>query len=457
MPTLREEHIAPHRERFLHELIDFCRQPSISSTGEGVREMSLMVAERLRRLGATTRSFTVGQSFPYVFAEIGSGPRTLLIYNHYDVQPARREDGWLHDPFEPQLRDGRMFARGVADNKANLLFRIQALETYMQAHGDLPLRVCFLMDGEEEIGSPHLTRFLHQHSDLIQAHGCIWESGRKGHDNRPLLHLGVRGILYVELSIEAPCNEVHSSWASIVQNPAFHLLGRLRQALESLTDETGRPTFGNLLESVTPPTPDDLDLLDDIPFDLATFQVERNILLREELQHKQEALRRLFFEPTCNICGLYVGYGAPGVKTIIPRRAVAKVDFRLPCGLTPDLVEARLRTHLHTHGFADVHVQRLGALLPGRTPLDAEIVRVTRRAVQKTYGVQPIIYPVIPASGPMYELCHANGIPALTFGTGHAGDNVHAANENIYLDDYFQAIQAFGDIIRYFGAGSPEA
>ncbi len=447
---LSASQIAPHRERYLHELLAFCRQRSISSTGEGMLAMSQMVLDRLHRLGARTSLFTVGQSYPYIYAEIGQGPRTLLLYNHYDVQPARREDGWVNDPFEPEIRDGRIFARGVADNKANLLFRIQGVESYMHTYGELPLRVCFLIDGEEEIGSPHLERFVHQHNDLIRADGCLWEGGRKGFDDRPLLYLGVRGILFLELCLPAATSEIHSSWANIVENPAFALLDRLRAALATLTDSLGRPVFGGLLDDLPEPTATDLDLIERIPFDLATFQVERDVLLRNGLHDARDALRRLFFEPTCNICGLTVGYGAPGIKTVVPNRAVAKLDFRLPVGLTPDQVEARLRTHLHSHGFADIHVQRLGALLPARTDPHADLVRVTREAVQTVYGVEPIIYPTMPASGPMYELCHAQGIPALTFGAGHAGDNVHAANENIYVDDYFQAMQAFGDILWRF-------
>ncbi|NJL32964.1 MAG: M20/M25/M40 family metallo-hydrolase [Chloroflexaceae bacterium] len=261
---------------------------------------------------------------------MAKAPRTLLVYNHYDVQPARREDGWLNDPFAPEIRDGRVYARGVADNKGNLLFRLHAIEAYCAAYGSLPLRVCFVIDGEEEIGSPHLTRFVHQHNDLIRADGCIWESGRKGDDDRPLLQLGVRGILFLELSIHSPANEIHSSWANIVENPSFMLMDRLRRALETLTDAAGRPTFDNLLHDLPTPSEADLTLLETVPFDLATFQIERGVLLRDGMTTPREALRRLFFEPTCNVCGFSVGYGAPGVKTVIPNRAVAKLDFRLP-------------------------------------------------------------------------------------------------------------------------------
>jgi acetylornithine deacetylase/succinyl-diaminopimelate desuccinylase-like protein len=445
-----ESYIKQNRVRFTSELAQFCRQPSIASTGEGIDTMAEMVADRLRHLGAVTRVFTVDRSHPYVYGEIGSGPRTLLLYNHYDVQPARREDGWSDDPFEPVLRDGRLYARGVADNKANMLFRIHAVETYLAAYGTLPLRVRFFIEGEEEIGSPHLQPFVDRYNGLLQADGCIWESGRKGSEGRPLLQLGVRGILYLELSIRGHSREMHSSWANIAQNPALGLLERLRCAVASLTDEDERPTFGNLMDDVPGPSPADLALMDAIPFDLASFQRNTSATLRPGLD-RRAALKRLFFEPTCTLCGLRVGYAGPGTKTVIPNSATAKIDMRLPPGLTPDNVEARLRKHLADYGFGDIVVTRLGGLQPARTSPSAPVVLATSAAVRSVYGVDPIVHPSMSASGPMYELCASRGVPAVTYGAGHPGDNVHGTDENIYMDDYFQAIRTMGAIMRNFG------
>jgi acetylornithine deacetylase/succinyl-diaminopimelate desuccinylase-like protein len=449
-------YVQQQRVRFAAELARFCRQPSIASTGEGMAAMAELVAERLIHLGAVTRTYSVDGSYPYVVGEIGSGPRTLLLYNHYDVQPAHAEDGWTHPPFEAVIEHGRLFARGVADNKANLLFRIHAIEAFLKVYGTLPIRIRFLVEGEEEIGSPHLTRFIRQHAPFIQADGCLWESGRKDTSGRPLLQLGLRGICYLELTLQTDSREVHSSWANIAENPALSLLDRMRAAIASLTDAAGRPTFDNLLDEVLPPSPEDLALLEHIPFDLAAVQARLGVLPRSGLNgSSSEALRRLFFEPTCTVCGFKVGYGEPGTKTVIPNRAVAKLDIRLPPGLTPDIVERRLRTHLHARGFGDIQVRRLGGLRPSRTAPDAAIARVTQAAVESVYGVAPVVHPMMSASGPMYDLCEAQHIPAITFGAGHAGDNTHGVDENIVLDDYFQAIGAMGEIIRRFGAATP--
>ncbi len=452
--ALFDTYIKQHRVPFTADLARFCRQPSIASTGEGMEAMAEMVADRLRMLGAVTRMHCVDGSYPYIVGELGQGPRTLLLYNHYDVQPARREDGWTYNPFDAVLEDGRIYARGVADNKANLLFRIHALEAYLATRPDLPVRVRFLVEGEEEIGSPNLPAFVARHPELVRADGCIWESGRKSVQNRPLLQLGVRGILYLELSLQSPSREVHSSWGNIVQNPALPVLDRLRQAVDSLTDEAGRPTFGDVLDYVLPPTDTDLAMLAAIPFDLDGAAEALGVSLRPDLDSRI-ALRRLFFEPTCTVCGMGVGYTGPGTKTVIPHRTVVKLDFRLPPGLTPDLVEALLRAHLAQHGFADIEVRRLGGLRPSRTAPDAAIVQVTRAAIQHVYGMEPIIHPWMTASGPMYELCESQGVPAVTFGTGHPSDNVHGTDENIIMEDYFQAIRAFGEIVRRFGEQPP--
>ncbi len=450
--SLFDTYVQKNRVRFTAELAHFCRQPSIASTGEGMAEMAEKVADRLRLLGAVTRTYTVANSYPYIVGEIGSGPRTLLLYNHYDVQPACYEDGWTYEPFAAVLEHGRLYARGVADNKANLLSRIHAIEAYLAAHQYLPLRIRFLVEGEEEMSSPHLLEFLRQHKDVVQADGCLWESGRRGIDGRPLLQLGLRGILYLELSLQAPTREVHSSWANIVENPALPLLDRMRQAVASMIDDVGRPAFGHLLDDLPPLTEEDRLLLEAIPFDLTTLQTGLGVVPHSGLNgNPTEALRRLLFEPTCTVCGLSVGYVGPGSKTVIPNRAIAKIDLRLPPGITPDMVQTRLRSHLDSHGFSDVQVRRLGALRPARTKPDAAIVQAVQAAVRDVYALEPVVYPVMAASGPMYDLCEAHNIPTVTFGTGHAADNTHGADENIIMEDYFQAIRAIGEIIRRFG------
>ncbi len=444
------EYLEAHRQDFLEELIALCRIPSISTEPEHQPDMQAAaeyLAESLRALGGEVRLLTVEDSHPYVFAELGEGERTLLIYDHYDVQPARREDGWTHDPFEPQVRSGAVYARGVADNKGNLLFRLQALRAWLHVFGRLPLRVRFLIEGEEEIGSPHLPAFVRRYTDLVRADGCIWESGRRSKEGVPILELGLRGILYVELRLRAPNRALHSSWANVVENPVFSLQDRLRQALLSLTDSQGRPVF---LKDLTPaPAPDDLALLPRIPFDPRVAEQEYNIRLRPGLDGV-EALRRLFFEPSCNVCGFGAGYTGPGVKTVIPNDAVAKLDMRLPPGITPRVALVRLQQHLQARGYTDIEVHPLVGMRAARTAPDAAVVQAARQAVETVYGQPPIVYPLMPASGPMYDLCQAQGTPAVCLGATHPGSGAHSVDENIFLDDYFRMMRTFGVFLQNF-------
>ncbi len=441
-----------NRQRYLEELLTFCRIPSVSTDPahrEDIQAAANYLEERLRNLGAQVRLLQVDDSHPYVFAEFGEGERTLLIYDHYDVQPARLEDGWQHDPFTPLIRDGAVYARGVADNKGNLLFRLQALEAWLAVFGKLPLRVRFFIEGEEEIGSPNLPAVARQYADSLRADGCIWESGRRSKEGIPILELGLRGILYVELRLRAPNRALHSSWANVVENPAFALQDRLRMALQSLTDSQGRPVF---LQGIVPaPAPEDLALLPAIPFDPQVATREYNIALRPGLDGV-EALRRLFFEPSCNVCGFGVGYTGPGVKTVIPNTATAKLDMRLPPGITPQVALVRLQQHLRSRGYDDIEVHPLVGMRAARTDPHAAIVQAARQAVETVYGQAPIVYPLMPASGPMYDLCQALGTPAVCLGATHPGSGAHSVDENIYLDDYFRMMQVFGVFLQRFAA-----
>ncbi|GAB4520559.1 MAG: M20/M25/M40 family metallo-hydrolase [Anaerolineales bacterium] len=444
--------IESHRQQALDELQALCRIPSVSTDAAHRADMQTAaqwVAGRLRGLGAQVQVLTVEGSHPYVWGELGSGKRTLLIYDHYDVQPAALADGWSSAPFEPKVSDGRIYARGVADNKSNLMFRLQAIETYLRVFGSLPLRVRFFIEGEEEIGSPHLPAFVRQYPELVRADGCIWESGRRSQEGVPILELGLRGILYVELRLRAESRALHSSWANIVQSPALRLEQRMLQALNSLWDAEGRPIF--LQDLIPPVAADDLALLSEIPFAPEIARQEYGIPLLPGLDGV-EALRRLFFEPTCTLCGLGIGYTGPGVKTIIPNDAHAKIDMRLPPGISPQIALVHLQRHLHSQGFDDIEIQPLVGMHAARTAPDAPIVQAARRAVQQVYGQPPIVYPLMPASGPMYDLCQAQGTPAVCLGATHPGSGAHSVDENIYIEDYFAMMRTFCLLLREFAA-----
>lgn len=246
-------YIDEHRDEYIALVQQLCRQPSISAQGVGMEETARMVAEMLERAGARTRIIpTTG--FPVVYAEAGEGSRTLSFYNHYDVQPPDPLDEWNSDPFAAEIRDGRIWARGVADNKGNLVARICAIDAYQKVRGRLPLKAKFIIEGEEEIGSMGLKPFVEEYPDLVRADANIWESGSTDVDGRPVLGLGHKGDLYVELRVQSTTRDLHSSLAASVPNAAW----RLTWALASLKGPDEHIRIPGFYDRVVPPTERDL-------------------------------------------------------------------------------------------------------------------------------------------------------------------------------------------------------
>jgi acetylornithine deacetylase/succinyl-diaminopimelate desuccinylase-like protein len=443
-----DEYVEQNRERFIAELQDFVRQPSVAAQNLGMREMADKVWARLKKLGAAARLIPVEGGNPVVYGEIGGGPRTLLIYDHYDVQPAEPLELWETPPWAGAIRDGKIFARGVADNKSELIGRIQAIEGWLATEGELPLKIKFVVEGEEEIGSPSLGRFAQENRALIQgADGCLWEFGSKDIHERPTLTCGLKGIFYVELHAHGASRDLHSANAAIVPDPAW----RLVWALNSLKDENDRILIDGYYDHVRAPNALELEALAHIPFDEAAEKANFGISRFINDLHGLELLKKLYYEPTCTICGLYSGYTGEGSKTVLPNHAFAKLDFRLVPNLTPSLVANLLRKHLDRYGFGDIEIRQTDhGEEVARSALDSRIVQAAIAATRSTYRQDPVIYPTSAGSGPMYPLCQAFGIPAVSAGCSYWDSRGHAPNENIRLADYFEGIHFIRDLIQNF-------
>ena len=439
-----DAYVHNHQDRYLEELKTLCAQPSIAAQGIGLQETAAMVQARLEGLGAQVSRITIDDSAPIICAEMGQGDRTLLIYNHYDVQPPDPLDEWLSPPFEPTIRDGRIYARGVADDKGDLLCRLQAIEAYQETKGQLPLRLRFVIEGEEEIGSPHLEAFAQRYPGLIQADGCLWETGEKDSARRFVLELGVKGICYVELSVQTAASDLHSMWGGVIPNAAW----RLTWALNTLKDRDDRILVDGLMDHVRAPSPADLAHLQTLPLEEAQIKEDYGFKAYVRDLTGPELLAKHFFEPTCTICGLTSGYQKEGIKTVLPNSALAKVDFRLVPDLTPELVLELLRAHLDSRGFEDIEITLKGGMRPARSALDAPFVQACVDAARTTYGTDPVIYPTSPGSGPLYPLCR--NTPAVMAGVAHANSRLHAPNENIYIQDYIEGIRFVGALLERF-------
>ncbi len=441
-----DAHVDAHRDEYVAALIELCKRPCISAQGIGVRETARYVAALLEGAGATTRLLETDGA-PLVYGEAGHGARTLLIYNHYDVQPPEPLEEWTTPPFEPHQREGKLYARGVADNRADLLARILAVSAWRATNGELPLRLVWAIEGEEEVGSPNLPGAVCRYRDLLAADGCLWECGGLDEEDRFEVSFGVKGDYYADVWVEGPAYDLHSSLAAIVPNPAW----RLTWALAALKAPDDTITIDGFMERVLPPSAAEIELLERLPFSEQKMKDELGVAAFVNGLSGLELKRKLFCEPTCTISGIIAGYTGQGSKTVMPARASAKLDIRLVPGLEPDAVDALLRAHLDRRGFGDVQVRRTdGGLRAVRSSPDSAIARAATAAARPLYG-EPVVSPSFAGSGPMDSIGEDLGIPiAAAGGVGYTGTRAHAPNENIRIDDYIRGIKYIGRLFDAF-------
>jgi len=441
--------IDANRERFLAEFRELLSFPSENGNPQGLSGAAQWVVARLQTLGASVQMLSEADGAATVFGEVGTGERSLLSYSHYDVQPPDPLDQWESPPYEPTVRDGKLFARGTSDDKGDTVARIQAVEVYRAAFGELPLRLKFFVEGEEEIGSPHLARLAQRHADLLRADGAIWEGGGFDDANRYTFYCGVKGIAYFELRVRGAAYDLHSGYAPIAPNPAW----RLVHALSTLKDEHDNITLDGFMAHVRPPTEAERAFIRRIPFDGTKMKANWGLGAFVNDMPDEEALTRFLTAPTCTICGLRSGFIDEGEKTVLPSAAMVKLDFRLVPDLTPELVGRLLREHLDRRGFNDIEIHAFVGMIGARSDVNAPLVQTAIAAARQVYGHEPVVYPSHGGSGPMYDLVQRLGTPAgIIAGVCYPGMRMHAPNENIRLDDYFRHIEFLVEFMRRFAA-----
>jgi acetylornithine deacetylase/succinyl-diaminopimelate desuccinylase-like protein len=434
-----------NRDRFVTELRELCAIPSEAADPAALRRAADWCEQRLRASGCAAHQVTLPQSpaggpnVPaLVVGEAGGGKRTLIGVQHYDVQPAVPLELWKTPPYEPSVRDGAVFARGVDDNKGHLLLRIQAVEAYRAVHGELPIRLRFLIEGEEESGSMNLERLLEREPALIEGDGALKEGGAIDSQGRPQLLLGGKGIYYVELRVRTLARDAHSGGATHLPNAAW----RLVDVLKTLMDERGHVLIDGFYDDVRAPTKEERAHVASLPYDAA--ETKRIYALERFAFGRSDDAVRLasVYEPTCNICGIESGFVTDGTKTVIPAYAFAKIDFRLVPDQDPKRIGQLLRAQLDRHGFKDVEMVAKEGEMPYRGRIDDPIVRAAKAAAEEAFGKDALLVPSSGGTSPMWVVCHKRSLANVTLGMGHPGSGAHAPNENILLDNYWKAITA---------------
>lgn len=441
-----KDFVASNQLTFLDQLYSLLRQKSISAQNDGVEECAKLVMEMMNEIGITTKIIDT-DGHPVVYGELSNPANTftLLIYGHYDVQPPEPLAKWVSNPFEPEIRDGRIYARGAGDNKGQLLAQLLGLKTYLETTGELPINLKFVFEGEEEIGSIHLASFVEKHKELLKADLVYTSDGSLHESGSPIVLLGVRGMLAIELEAKGADRDNHSgNKGNIVPNPVWKLI----DLLQTMRDKEGKVLIEGFYDNILPLSDYETELLKKIPFDAKS--VGEKIGYPELDMNGETYYQKLTMEPTFNICGIESGYTGEGVKTIIPSTARVKLDIRLVVDQDPIDIFNKIKSHVSEHA-PDVKISYLGSMQPSRTNAELKVVQKVVHAVQQAYETEPLIQPGMGGSLPNYVWTKLLELPSVIVPYANFDQGNHSPNENIKMKNFLNGVICTAHVIDALG------
>lgn len=434
------------REEYLEQLFVLLRQKSISTQNIGIRECAELLQSMMEELDIDTRLIET-KGHPVIYGELLNEKNdfTVLIYGHYDVQPPEPLADWISPPFEPTIRDGKIFARGAGDNKGQLMAQLLAIKTYRETVGELPINIKFVFEGEEENGSVNLPAFVEEHKELLKADLVYTSDGSSHNSGSPLILLGVRGMLSIELQAKGAEWDNHSgNTGNVLPNPAWKLI----DLMSTMRDQSGKVLIKGFYDNIRKPTEDEEVLLKTLPYDSANIGEKIGY---SKLDMDGEAYyRKLTMEPTFNICGMESGYTGDGIKTIIPSTARLKMDIRLVVDQDPMDVFEKFSQHVKEYA-PDVNVNYMGSMKPSRTPANLDIVKEVTEAIHQAYQKEPIIQPSLGGSLPDYVWTSTLGVPSIIVPYANFDQRNHSPNENIEVDYFLNGIHCTCHVIHALG------
>ncbi|MDH3658379.1 MAG: M20/M25/M40 family metallo-hydrolase, partial [Nitrosopumilus sp.] len=409
------KYVDAHMDNLITDLQMLISQPSISAKNEGIEECAKLVQKLLKKSGVKSEILRLKKGVaPIVYGEIKSkqnSSKTLMFYNHYDVQPAEPFDLWDYPPFSGTRKGNKIFGRGATDDKGELITRIKSVEAYLKTTGDVPCNIKFVIEGEEETGSAHIEEYLKKYKKKFSCDGVIWEFGYVDAKNRPIIGLGMKGLLFVELSVRESIRDAHSSLAVLIKNPAWRLI----EAVKTLRDANGKILIKDWYKEVTPFSKSDLEIIRKEPFDENVFRKEFGIKSFVGGKKGMDAKKALVGGATCNIAGFVSGYTGDGAKTVLPGDALVKIDFRLVPKMDPKKQVLRLKSHLKINGFHDISIKVFHGEAAARTNSSNPFVSQVKDAADKTFG-KSILNVSNAGTGPMYPFVDILNAPCISIG-----------------------------------------
>lgn len=441
--TSVSDYIRENQEHYLEELKEFLRIPSISALPEHRKDIEHAVrflSEHMKKIGLTRVEAFQTPGNPIVYGEWSGAPGapTILVYAHYDVQPVDPLDLWHSPPFEPVVRDGRLYARGSADDKGQMFIHFKAVEAHLKQNGRLPVNIKFIIEGEEEVGSTHLDEFVEQNGKLLKCDVVVISDTSMFARGVPSICVGLRGLAYYQLDVTGPKSDLHSGqFGGTVFNPGQALCRILAQ----MKDDDGRVTIPGFYDAVRSLTAEERAEIASLPFNDEAY---RKSLGAPALFGEKgfSTLERIWARPTFEVNGLLCGFTGEGPKTVLPSKAMAKVSMRLVPDQTPEKIGGLFEDYVRKlcPAGADLKITPMHGGRAWLAPLDHPILQAASRAVERGFGKRPVFTREggsIPIVATFQELLK---VPSILMGIGLPDDNLHAPNEKLDLENFFGGI-----------------
>ncbi len=448
------EKIQSEKDAHVDKLKDWLRIPSVSTDSNhkgDVRQAGEFIQDELREAGFDVEMHDT-PGHPIVTATwLGKeGGKTLLVYGHYDVQPPDPVDLWRHGPFEPVIEGSNIVARGATDDKGQALALIRGISAYLKVRGELPINVKFLIEGEEEIGSPNLGPFIAKHRDKLAADVVLVSDCSQFGPGQPAITVGLKGLMYLEVEATGPNRDLHSgSFGGAVENPG-HALCRI---LSSLKDDNGRVTIPGFYDDVVDLTDEERKAMAELPFDEAAYATDLGV---KDL-HGEEGyttLERTWARPTLDVNGLLCGWTGEGAKTVLPSKAMGKFSMRLVANQDPEKIKQLVVDHLNSicpKGIT-LDVRPLHGAAPCLVPSSSPYLAAAKRAVAQGFGTEPVYIREGGSIPVVATFKEELGIDTILMGLGLHDDNAHSPNEKFNLEDYQRGIETVAYLLDEIAA-----
>lgn len=437
-------YVEEHFDKMKEELGNVCSFRSVAGDEEGLEKTRQYILDKWKSIGLSAVREEIPGGNAVLYSENpGESKKTILLYNHYDVVNEGKWEKWTNkNPYDVANINGKLYGRGISDNKGGLFSRIHALEAIKKVRGQLPVGVKFFVEGDEETASPSMKKLaedrMDRYKEMTKADLCIWEGGVTDEEGRPWIRFGVRGYAAFELSVKTSNIDCHGRMGAVVPNAAWRLIW----ALASMKDANEKVLIEGFYDDIVPMTEKDRTVLHEFPYDEQKLKTKMGFDQYLLGATGDDLKERLYMEPCMSVCGLEAGEMYNGPRGIVPHKATARVSFYLIANQDAEKLYRQIRTHLDRHGFPDVEVEFLGGEGAARTSVDIPERKQLEEAAKLVYGKPMVLEITQMGAGPAVCFRKAwKDLPIISAGVANNGSNHHAPDENINIADYKNAVK----------------